>query len=303
MEKQVGKILHYYYSGTGHTEYMVKYAREEFEKLGMAVTLCNVTDLTEENWNKVDPSEYDIIGFSYPIYGFTTPKNFDIFVKNLNIKDKKYFILKDSREFLRENDSSSRRIVKYLTKKGCSLLQEKHLLLPYNIHMRNDDRLVKQMLEAIDRKLPVFVKEVVNEEVKPLKFKCWPTFVAKTVGFTLWWGSKHIGNSMFVDENCSSCGLCANRCPQHNIEMKENKEGKVVPYFKNSKCMICMRCVMYCPQKSIHIKRFIKGWEVPGKYDFKKIREDATITPDYITEDFDGSMAESYKEYFLGDKD
>ena len=48
-----------------------------------------------------------------------------------------------------------------------------------------------------------------------------------------------------VDESCTRCGLCAKRCPVHNIVMKEGQ-----PEFHRH-CLFCMRCINSCPTNSI----------------------------------------------------
>lgn len=292
------KILYYYYSGTGNTEYLVNKIKAEFEKYGAEITLCNVTDVSKEAWKNYNPAEYDMIGFSYPVYGFRTPKYFEEFAVNLEIRDKTYFIIKDSRECLHANDSSSRWMVKALKKKGCKLLQERHLLLPYNTQFRHDDRLVKQMLLALDEKIPVIVKSILDGKKKRILFHPYATLVAKLVGGVMQKGAKGIGNSFHATEACISCGKCANNCPRQNITMEE-VDGKKVPDFNHDRCMLCMRCIMNCPAECIKIEKFITGWEVYGRYDFEKILNDESITPDFITKKSHGKMVASYKRYFF----
>ncbi len=59
-------------------------------------------------------------------------------------------------------------------------------------------------------------------------------------------------------ETCRHCGLCANVCPNHAIEMVKREEGtgdskKTVryPQIDFSKCCFCSLCVEICPTKSL----------------------------------------------------
>lgn len=45
---------------------------------------------------------------------------------------------------------------------------------------------------------------------------------------------------------CCGCGLCANICPVHAIEMKEDELGYVYPYINEKICINCGKCVAQC---------------------------------------------------------
>lgn len=299
LQPKYHKILIYYFTGTGHTAYLVNMAKTEFEKYGVQVDVVEVTDLTDKSYLAYDNAQYDLIGFSYPIHGFRCPANMYAFVKKLAIANKPYFILKNSREWLEANNASSLCLIRQLRKKKCTFLREEHMLLPYNIHFRHDDRLVKQMLLALDSKVPAFVANVLQGNTKPLRCSLMARFCATFVGRTEWFGTRLIGATFHADQNCVGCGICAKQCPQHNIVMQQDKDEEWHPHFKKDGCITCMRCVMHCPKSCITIRHFLKGWEVYGKYDFTKIKADDTISPDFITPDYKGAMAHSYKQYFF----
>lgn len=48
-------------------------------------------------------------------------------------------------------------------------------------------------------------------------------------------------------EKCVGCGLCAEKCPMKNLEIKE---GKAIP---GDRCTLCYRCFAHCPAKAITV--------------------------------------------------
>jgi len=294
------KILFYYFSGTGNTAYVSEKLKGELEKRGAEVFLSDIEKLSAEKTIKADPEKFDLLGFGYPIHAFRAPAIFDDFVKELKVTGKKYFIVKNSREYMSLNDASSAAIVKNMKKKGCSFLREEHLLMPYNIHFKHPDSLVKQMLVALDEKIPTIADNIIRGKEKPFRRGITASLSATFIGGAERWGAHLIGNSLRAGESCVSCGKCALNCPVLNVKMKRTKDGKILPDFKNGKCILCMRCISGCPKKCIEFTRFIKGWEVVGGYDFEQIKKDDSIPPEFIGKDYKGSMAKSYKKYFFG---
>lgn len=52
--------------------------------------------------------------------------------------------------------------------------------------------------------------------------------------------------SIFADEKCNGCSMCAKVCPVRNIEMSKKR-----PVWQNH-CEMCMACVEWCPQDAVH---------------------------------------------------
>jgi MinD superfamily P-loop ATPase len=74
--------------------------------------------------------------------------------------------------------------------------------------------------------------------------------------------------SFYVDDNCSSCGICEEICPMNNIIMEEGK-----PQWQH-RCQQCLACINFCPERSIQIGKSTlktKRYHHPDitKYDIK----------------------------------
>ena len=125
------KVLLIYYTGTYNTRFLTNQLKEELVKRG------NQVDTVEINANTpvVDTTSYDLIGFSYPIYGFNSPLSFNKYVRKLKFKaNQKYFIYKNSGETFAMNNASSRILIRIMKRRKGVLVGEYHYVMPYNIH-------------------------------------------------------------------------------------------------------------------------------------------------------------------------
>jgi ferredoxin len=52
-------------------------------------------------------------------------------------------------------------------------------------------------------------------------------------------------NKFYVDENCTSCGICEQVCPVNNIKIIEGKPEWL------HQCQQCLACINYCPEEAI----------------------------------------------------
>jgi flavodoxin/Pyruvate/2-oxoacid:ferredoxin oxidoreductase delta subunit len=52
--------------------------------------------------------------------------------------------------------------------------------------------------------------------------------------------------SIYTDERCNGCAICAKVCPVQNIKMIEDK-----PVWQHH-CEMCLACAEWCPKKAIH---------------------------------------------------
>ncbi len=59
----------------------------------------------------------------------------------------------------------------------------------------------------------------------------------------------------YAKDSCSGCGLCADKCPLGNIEFAAGK-----PKWKGD-CTHCMACIAYCPEEAIEYGKASEGKE------------------------------------------
>ena len=272
-------VLLVYYTGTYNTRYLTNKVKERFTSRGDTVTTVEINRKTPV----VSTAEYDLVGFSYPIYGFNSPAPFNRYVKKLRMqKGQRFFIYKNSGETFAMNNASSRILLRRMKRQKAVFAGEYHFVMPYNIHFRFDDDFVREILAKNQKQLDVMMANLDSGKVETRKSKAIYNVAAAVVGI------QKIGgpiNSFFYRVNkdkCVKCNLCVKTCPQQNIY--QNKKGKIKFHHR---CDMCMRCSFFCPTDAISIG-LLKGWKINGAYPLAKFEKQGAPETPYITKNSEG---------------
>lgn len=254
-----------YYTGTGNTRYVTNHLQERLLKEGFDVEVYQIDPLKKEI---LDLSKYDLIGIGYPIYGFNVPKTVHKFFKKQKfIKDQRVFIYKNSGETYKENDSSSLVLRKFIKRRKARLTNEYHFIMPYNIHFRYEEKLIKEMFLMDEKLMDILVKEIVDEIPNIKKYTFRNNFINRLFRLTYIGGNINVRFYKVKKDKCIKCGLCIKECPTKNIYL--NKKGEI-KFHHN--CLMCMHCTLYCPKDAIKMGLF-DSWRVNKPYNFKEIEK------------------------------
>lgn len=255
-----------YYTGTFNTRFLTGKLKERLVREGWDVTVYEIDPLNNE---RLDLARYDIIGLGYPIYGYCAPWAFLKFIRAQKFpKGMKAFIYKNSGETEHANDASSKYVLRKLRRDRVKTDNEYHFIMPYNIHFRFEDRLIKEMLTMDDKLMDILVYEVKNGIANRKPYKLWPRLVSAVVSRPQYIGGDVNSFLYRVDKDkCNGCDLCIKRCPTKNIYRTPDGTIKF-----HHHCLMCMRCSFYCPKDAFHIG-FLDdwGWKVNGGYDLRRI--------------------------------
>lgn len=273
------KCLLIYYSGTGNTKYVTNNLKNKLIEANFDVEIYRINP---SKFEILDLSKYDIIGVGYPIYGFNMPGVVHKFFKKQKFnKGQQVFVYKNSGETYGANDSSSLALRRILKHQKANFTNEYHFVMPYNIHFRFDENLIKEMLEMDEKLMQILVYELVNGIQNVKKYR----FINNLINYPL--RLTYIGGNINVlfykvnKDKCSKCGLCIKGCQKNNIYFDENGNVKF-----HSHCLMCMNCTLNCPKDAIKMGLF-NSWRVNKPYDFNKI-EQIELKEPVITNDTKG---------------
>jgi len=256
--------------------------KERLLQKGWNVETYEIDPLNNE---RLDLERFDLVGLGYPIYGYCAPYAFLRFIRAQKFpRGKKVFIYKNSGETQRANDASSKYVLRKLRRDGVKVRNEYHFMMPYNIHFRFDEYLVKEMLTMDAKLMDILVYEVLCDIPNFKPYKIWPRIVSSVVSRPQYIGGDVNSFLYKVDpQKCIGCDLCIKRCPTKNIYRDESGRMRF-----HHNCLMCMRCSLYCPTDAFDIG-FLQdwGWKVNGGYDFKKI-EKIQLDKPYITDQTTG---------------
>ena len=228
-----------YFSGTGNS----KYIAEQFAKR-MNINAYSIEQNLE--FETLFKNE-DTIAFCYPIYGSCVPRIMREFVLKYKscLNGKKLIIFCTQMLFSGDGARAFARLLP-----GCEerVIYAEHFLMPNNIcnfslFPMTEREKNKKPLKAL-KKLDRVCLDIQHGTVKKRGWNLFSTLLGKTQNIAYVKMEEQGRSSFRTDESCIGCGLCAQKCPTHNLEMID---GKVV---QKGNCTLCYRCVNLCPKQS-----------------------------------------------------
>ena len=282
------KCLLIYYSGTGNTKYLTEKLVQKLEQVHFDVEVYRIDPLHLE---QLDLSKYNLIGVGYPIYGFNLPKIVHAFFKKQRFSEhQRVFVYKNSGETYQENDSSSLVLSHMFKRQKVNFSNEYHFVMPYNIHFRYEEKLIKEMLVMDEKLMQILVKEIAENIPNIKKYRLRNNLINLPFRLTYIGGNVNVRFYKVDNEKCIKCGLCVKGCQMKNIYF--NKKGNIAFHHK---CLMCMYCTLNCPKDAIKMGLF-NSWRVNKPYNFNEI-EKIELKQPVITDETEGFFKCYIKTY------
>lgn len=247
----------FYYSGCGNSRFVA-----EQIAAGTNEELLFIPDLQREGMSEYAISQGESIGFVFPVYAWGAPKLVEDFVKTVQWKGESAYVWfactcgdemgythRDFKQTLHEAG---------LELKGtfCFQMPETYLCFP-GFHLDTKENADKK-ISAVRAKLPSVIEHIkTRAEVVDQILGSTPGLKSNVIrpGFIKFMSDK----KYHTTEDCNGCGLCAKKCPLHNIKMEDGH-----PAWQGH-CTQCMACYHYCPKNAIQYGTYTKD---KGQYHF-----------------------------------
>lgn len=235
----------YYFSATGNSRYAA-------EKLAAKTgdTAVDIVDIIK-NGKTIEISE--VTGIVFPVYFWGLPeiiKRFAVQIKN-SLGSYVYCVITCG-----ANTGNADKMLSKLL--GRELDYSYSLRMPDNYVILYDPctkEKAKEFLRHSDKELDGICGDVNRREVKragSTQGGIKSFFISKL------YDPFRATKKFFADSKCTSCGLCAARCPDDAIVIKNGK-----PEWVKAKCQHCTACINRCPVQAI---QFGKKTAERGRY-------------------------------------
>ena len=231
------------------TKIVINKMKAEFENRQVYVDVFNIENCPAHD---ISYSQYDALGIAYPVHSFNAPEIVVQFVCRLPRVDRmKTFIISTAGGVSSLNNASSELLIKILAKKGYAVFYNRQFVMPSNFIIKDNAVIVKEKITRAINDVPKTVSDIINCVPCNMTIKM-PAKVIAFFGRAEWIGVK-CARFFYADAaKCNLCGICVNKCPNHNINMIENH---IV--FKRKRGL-CMRCLYICPKRAIKTRRLFR---------------------------------------------
>ena len=241
----------FYFSGVGNSAWVARHLAERLQD--------NVLSVAEEINKGINyvakPGEK--VGFVFPVYGWEPPKIVLDFVGKIqmNCPDYLYFVCtcgddvgKTTKVF-----ESAIRAKGWKCNAGFSVtMPDTYVCLPgFDV----DDKATLQLkMENATARVEYIAGELLKG-VQMAKFDCYegPLPYTKTYVLGGLFRAFLMSPKPFkATDKCTACGLCAKKCPVHNIKVEDK------PQWGNN-CTMCLACYHACPHHAIEYGKRTKN--------------------------------------------
>ncbi len=230
-----------FFSGTGGTALAVETLSAALRGKGVQT---RVSEILHGKPPKVQPGERLIVLF--PVYAGDAPSPVARWIRSLGQarEGKAAVIAVSGGGEVSPNTACRMKTIRRLEKHGFRVIGEYMLCMPSNMIVPTPEAIALRLLRALPEQCGRIADAILADTPNrkpPLRGDrlLLPLLAAEKAG------SRLFGKSLKAGAACTSCGLCAKRCPCGNIRMKDGK-----PRF-GWHCALCLRCVYGCTQHAI----------------------------------------------------
>jgi ferredoxin/flavodoxin len=252
------KILIAYHSGTGTTKILV----QTLHRLLMTKGKTDIKELSLPSRNVKKDSRFlaraDLIFFVYPCYYCDASPPVLDFIESLPVFEKPLPVFQIiSRALYTANAVSkvARRLEKHnlftvghedIRAPGVDVV----LMLPLNFFKGYQPSAFRKLARAALQAEKIMTQDKIRKRTPFLKWYSPFAFVLQRMVLD---NFRHNARKMFIDDDCTNCGLCIGLCV-----LRCWSNGKQKPVRHPERCIVCLNCVHKCPARAILYNKAMK---------------------------------------------
>lgn len=262
------------FSGTGNTARVAELLRQAFAGRGCATQVVAIDRRLLANPQQ--GAGGDVLGLGYPVHAWNAPRIVFDFLRQLPPGEgRPAFIFRTAGDPML-NGGAVAMARRRLVRRGYDVLSDDLFVMPANVAIAYDPRLIKQLDQAAQRLAPRVAARVLAGE-RHLPHDSWGSQLVSTLfsaGETA--GARLWGRHLSASAACTACGRCARDCPTGNITLRDGR-----PHFAWS-CLLCLRCIYSCPTGALR-PRIVGRRFIFDHYDIGPAISDPDLPADYLT--------------------
>lgn len=252
--KKIRSAAVLWYSQTGNTQKCGKVLGKAFEKKGITVVCGDLRDFDRTKINDVD-----LIVIGAPVFYYDIPDFVKDFIQSLpDLKGIPVaaYVTFGGPEGNQHNAACS--VLEELVQKNAVPVGLKTFMTisSYSLSLRANAKDIKTKRNTIlpDRNTYKNVREYAGF-IKPEVEKGNNSVFKKTLTFREfstyfgpeWWTKLFVDNHCIIEENCTGCGTCVEKCPTDSIDPETFS-------VKTDTCVLCFGCINNCEYQAVNME-------------------------------------------------
>lgn len=238
----------FYFSGTGNSKHIAERMAELTgqQTKNVADYYYDIKDGKDIN---IEVPESEILGFVCPVHSWGLAKTMRRFLK------KARFSYKGSRVFgicvCGDNCGKAReQYQELLAKSGikfnfvCSV-QMPNTYIVMKGFGTDSEELTQNKLQSAEKDLPLIADAILNGKTFDRYVAGTKPFLKGRIIYPLFMWLTMGDKKFSANASCIGCGLCEKNCPEHNIQLKNNRPEWL------GHCVKCLSCIHRCPKQAI----------------------------------------------------
>lgn len=225
----------FYYSATGNSLYVAKNLEDHLVSIPQALKDDHLV------------FEDDTIGIVTPVYAGELPKTVRRFIEKATLKSSYIYIIST---YGKADSVASLWATNFAKENGIQVHYANSILMVDNYLPSFDMNEERSIDKKVEEQLAI-IKADIKERKEDIKQPTQADIDLYNGASQRFKENPHLvnGESLFISDKCSGCGLCVQVCPIGNLEVRD---GKVVR--KEKTCDFCLACVHACPSKGVQLQ-------------------------------------------------